>query len=42
MIDGFDLLAIQGTLNNLLQHHNSKALILRHPAFFIVQLSQPY
>ena len=37
-----DLLAIQGTLKNLLQHHSSKASILRHSAFFIVQLSHPY
>ena len=33
---------LQGTLKNLLQHHSSKALILRHSAFFIVQLSHPY
>ena len=38
----FDLLAIQGTLKRLLQHHSSKASILRHSAFFIVQLSHPY
>ena len=37
-----DLLAIQGTLKSLLQHHSSKAPILRHSAFFIVQLSHPY
>ena len=37
-----DLLAVQGTLKSLLQHHSSKALILRHSAFFIVQLSYPY
>ena len=37
-----DLLAIQGTLKSLLQHHSSKALILRCSAFFIVQLSHPY
>ena len=37
-----DLLAIQGTLKSLLQHHSSKASILRHSAFFIVQLSYPY
>ena len=37
-----DLLAVQGTLKSLLQHHNSKASILRHSAFFIVQLSHPY
>ena len=41
-IDWLDLLAIQGTLKNLLQYHSSKALILRHSAFFIVQLSHPY
>ena len=38
----FDLLAVQGTLKSLLQHHNSKASILRHSAFFTVQLSPPY
>ena len=37
-----DLLAVQGTLKSLLQHHSSKALILQHSAFFIVQLSHPY
>ena len=37
-----DLLAVQGTLKSLLQHHGSKASILWHPAFFIVQLSDPY
>ena len=37
-----DLLAVQGTLKSLLQHHTSKALILRHSAFFIVQLWHPY
>ena len=37
-----DFLAVQGTLKNLLQHHYSKALILRCSAFFIVQLSHPY
>ena len=37
-----DLLAVQGTLKSLLQHHSSKALILQHSAFFIVQLSLPY
>ena len=37
-----DLLAVQGTLKNLLQHHSSKASILRGSAFFIVQLSHPY
>ena len=41
-IDEFDLLAVQGTLKSLLQHHSSKASILRHSAFFIVQLSHPY
>ena len=37
-----DLLAVQGTLKRLLQHHRSKASILQHSAFFIVQLSHPY
>ena len=41
-IDWFYLLAVQGTLKSLLQHHSSKASILRHSAFFIVQLSHPY
>ena len=41
-IDWFDLLAVQETLKSLLQHHGSKASILRRSAFFIVQLSQPY
>ena len=41
-MDWLDLLAVQGTLQSLLQHHSSKALILWHSAFFIVQLSQPY
>ena len=41
-IDWFDPLALQGTLKSLLQHYSSKALILRHLAFFIVQLSHPY
>ena len=41
-MDWLDLLAVQGTLKSLLQHHNSKASILRHSAFFIVQLSHPY
>ena len=41
-MDWLDLLAIQGTLKSLLQHHSSKASILRHSAFFIVQLSHPY
>ena len=40
--DCFDLLAVQGTLKSLLQHYNSKASILRHSAFFIVQLSHPH
>ena len=38
----FDLLAVLGTLKSLLQHHNSKASILQHSAFFMVQLSHPY
>ena len=42
MIDWFDLLAVQGTLKSLLQYHNSKASILQHLAFFMVQLSHPY
>ena len=41
-IDYFDLLAVQGTLKSLLQHRSSKASILWHSAFFIVQLSHPY
>ena len=41
-MDWLDLLAVQGTLKNLLQHHSSKASILRCSAFFIVQLSHPY
>ena len=41
-IDWFDLLAVQGSLKSLLQHHSSKASILRHSAFFMVQLSHPY
>ena len=41
-IDWFDLLAVQGTLKNLLQHHSSKASILQCLAFFLVQLSHPY
>ena len=40
-IDWFDLLAIQGTLKSLLQHHNSKSSILQQSAFFMVQLSHP-
>ena len=42
MIDWFDLLAVKGTLKNLLQPHNSKASILQCSAFFMVQLSHPY
>ena len=42
MMDWLDLLVVQGTLKNLLQHHHSKALILWHSAFFMVQLSHPY
>ena len=41
-MDWLDLLAVQGTLKSLLQHHSSKASILRHSAFFTVILSQPY
>ena len=41
-IDWFDLLAVQGTLKSLLQHHNLKPSILEHSAFFMVQLSHPY
>ena len=41
-MDWFDLLAVQGALKSLLQHHSSKASILQHSAFFIVQLSYPY
>ena len=41
-IDWFDLLAVQGTLKSLLQHHNLKASVLWHSAFFMVQLSHPY
>ena len=41
-MDWFDLLAVQGTLESLLQHHSSEALVLRHSAFFMVQLSHPY
>ena len=40
--DWFDLLAVQGTLKSLLQHHSSKALILQHSAFFMIQLSHLY
>ena len=42
MMDWLDLLAVQGTLKSLLQHHSSKASIIWHSAFFIVQLSHPY
>ena len=41
-MDWLDLLAVQGTLKSLLQHHSSKVSILQHSAFFIVQLSHPY
>ena len=41
-MDWLDLLAVQGTLKSLLQHHSSKASILWHSAFFTVQLSHPY
>ena len=41
-IDWFDLLAVQGTLKSLLQHHSSKASVLWHLAVFMVQLSHPY
>ena len=41
-MDWLDLLAVQGTLKSLLQHHSSKASILQHSAFFMVQLSHPY
>ena len=41
-MDWLDLLAVQGNLKSLLQHHSSKASILWHSAFFIVQLSHPY
>ena len=41
-LTGFDLLAVQGTLKSLLQHHSSKIWILKLSAFFMVQLSQPY
>ena len=40
--DWFDLLAVQGTLKNLLQHHNLKASIVHHSALLMVQLSYPY
>ena len=41
-MDWLDLLAVQGTLESLLQHHSSKASFLQHSAFFIVQFSHPY
>ena len=41
-MDWLDLLAVQGTLKSLLQHHNSKASILQFSAFFMVQLAHPY
>ena len=41
-MDRLELLAVQGTLKSLLQNHSSKASILRHSAFFVVQLSHPY
>ena len=41
-MDWLDLLAVQGTLKSLLQHHSSKSSILQHSAFFIVQVSHPY
>ena len=41
-IDWLDLLAVQGTLKSLFQHHSSKASVLQHSAFFMVQLAQPY
>ena len=41
-INWFDLLAVQGTLKSLLQHHSLKASVLQHSAFFSVQLSHPY
>ena len=41
-MDWLDLLAVQGTLKSLLQHHSSKASVLQHSAFFKVQLSHPY
>ena len=41
-MDWLDLLAVQETLKSLLQHHSSKASILRHSAFFMVQLLDPY
>ena len=41
-MDWLDLLAVQGTLKGLLKHHSSKASVLQHSAFFMVQLSHPY
>ena len=41
-MDWLDLLAVQGTLKSILPHHSSKASILQHSAFFVVQLSHPY
>ena len=41
-MDWLDLLAVQGTLKSLLQHHSLKASILRHSTYFLVQLSPPY
>ena len=41
-MDWLDLLAVQGTLKSLIQHHNAKASILRHSAFFVAQISHPY
>ena len=41
-MDWLDLLAVKGTLNSLLNHHSSKALIRQRSAFFVVQLSHPY
>ena len=41
-IDWFDLVAVQGTLKSLLQYHSSKASVLQHSAFFMIQLSHPY
>ena len=41
-MDWLDLLAVQGTLKSLLQHHSSKTSVLQHSAFFIVQISHPY
>ena len=41
-MDWFDLFAVPGTLKSLLEHYSSKASVLRHSAFFMVQLSHPY